>query len=515
MQSLRTFGWKDSLDRKTTLLVLLLSIVVLGIELLTVFWTELNGRFDDDALIYFAMGRGILNGLIPYRDLFETKPPGIFVLSALSLKLGGTLFAKLMQIIALATIPCSLIVAARRILSPVEEGMHHLLFLLACVLGLLLSLYAETFSGGFQVESLGAAVTMLYLSLVALAPDWWGWKRMIVGSICIAVAVMLKEPFILVIGAGNILLANKPASIVTTFALPAAFAAIVILLMLTVSGSLTPYLFYLQYMLTQGTTLFNGPLLLRPFLLHQFLEHALAFSPLFVLLLPVLIGSVLAVVCKNHRELRTRIAWTARIVVALYLAFLAVGTGGDFFGHHFVFALPVYGALVLLLMREARRDHSSVRPWTLLPLITLTVLTALFHTRTNPLTQVQEWRTKETQLQHAAMTIDTVLDRCGVDRYLYLVQKGRGPFGFTRHSPMGPVFINHDRLLTRSDSPFHVPVAAEMRTAEVVVLENFQASGLTDKGWQFVAETYTESAPTCAGTFEQPLPYRILFRRQR
>src|SRR3989344_1174200 len=38
-----------------------------------------------DADVFFAMGRGILNGLVPYRDLFDIKTPAIFLLSALSL----------------------------------------------------------------------------------------------------------------------------------------------------------------------------------------------------------------------------------------------------------------------------------------------------------------------------------------------------------------------------------------------------------------------------------------------
>lgn len=44
---------------------------------------------DSDVLLYFAAGRGILNGLSPYIDIFETKPPGMFLLSALSLRVTG------------------------------------------------------------------------------------------------------------------------------------------------------------------------------------------------------------------------------------------------------------------------------------------------------------------------------------------------------------------------------------------------------------------------------------------
>ncbi|HUY35688.1 MAG TPA: hypothetical protein VMV69_23295 [Pirellulales bacterium] len=40
---------------------------------------------NSDEILYFAMGRGPLNGLHAYIDLFETKPPMVFWLAALSL----------------------------------------------------------------------------------------------------------------------------------------------------------------------------------------------------------------------------------------------------------------------------------------------------------------------------------------------------------------------------------------------------------------------------------------------
>ena len=55
--------------------------------------TELNAAYSVDDPLYWAVGRGILNGLKPYIDLFENKPPGIFWLSALSMKLTGGVYA--------------------------------------------------------------------------------------------------------------------------------------------------------------------------------------------------------------------------------------------------------------------------------------------------------------------------------------------------------------------------------------------------------------------------------------
>src|SRR4051794_22424694 len=42
-----------------------------------------------DAQLYLAMGRGWANGLYFYRDLFESKPPGVFLLAAVAIKTGA------------------------------------------------------------------------------------------------------------------------------------------------------------------------------------------------------------------------------------------------------------------------------------------------------------------------------------------------------------------------------------------------------------------------------------------
>lgn len=42
---------------------------------------ELDGPFTWDTTIYYAVGKGMSHGLLPYWDLFETKPPMIFFLS--------------------------------------------------------------------------------------------------------------------------------------------------------------------------------------------------------------------------------------------------------------------------------------------------------------------------------------------------------------------------------------------------------------------------------------------------
>ncbi|MDR2595085.1 MAG: hypothetical protein LBC87_09990, partial [Fibromonadaceae bacterium] len=51
---------------------------------------ELNELFNMDTTIYQAVGRGIVNGIKPWSGLWDIKPPGIFLLNAISYKIFET-----------------------------------------------------------------------------------------------------------------------------------------------------------------------------------------------------------------------------------------------------------------------------------------------------------------------------------------------------------------------------------------------------------------------------------------
>jgi len=56
-------------------------------EFLIVMNHELSGVSSPfDTPIYYALGRGLLNGIAPWTGLWETKPPGVFLASAISFK---------------------------------------------------------------------------------------------------------------------------------------------------------------------------------------------------------------------------------------------------------------------------------------------------------------------------------------------------------------------------------------------------------------------------------------------
>src|SRR3989344_2498866 len=97
--------------------LVMMACIALGMQMVERLIYELRMPFTWDTTLYIAVGRGILNGLTPYADLYENKPPGIFLMSALSLWLtGGRVLGSVFQTIAIVGIPIMLALVTLRTL---------------------------------------------------------------------------------------------------------------------------------------------------------------------------------------------------------------------------------------------------------------------------------------------------------------------------------------------------------------------------------------------------------------
>ena len=141
-------------------LVLFLAVGKICYNLALMLLYESKGALTPDVLIYLTVGRGILNGLRPYVDLFESKPPGIFYLSSISLLFGGTFFMRVLQAGNLLCLPFGLVLFTWK----KRDWMG---VLIAFLFGALLALRAEEVAGGLQTEIFGSSE----LSALCLLPE--------------------------------------------------------------------------------------------------------------------------------------------------------------------------------------------------------------------------------------------------------------------------------------------------------------------------------------------------------
>jgi len=129
----------DAKKHQWILIILTLAIVVAVAGLLARCYYELSGVMYGDTMIFQTVGRGMLNGLKPYSGLFETKPPGIFMMHALSLWLfDSQLLVKILQVLALLTIPVMVFIPAVHFMSERSAKQRQVLTLTSILLVLCL-----------------------------------------------------------------------------------------------------------------------------------------------------------------------------------------------------------------------------------------------------------------------------------------------------------------------------------------------------------------------------------------
>lgn len=475
---------------------------------------ELAGAYHTDTSIYLTVGRGILNGLTPYRDLYENKPPGIFLLAALSLKFfGDVTLLTVLQALVLLLLPLCLV-------QPVAFGdgwptRNAERMLCAWLLGCVLVFYTASMAGTLLPESFGAFFGSAFIAVLA-SRDRITWPVRIVLAVLLLCAAGIKEPFFLSTLAGVLVILPswKAVRHIVPSILIAIAAGLVGMILL---GYLWPYItINLAHLL--GFHVFNPwgtvgePLWLRMIDLPRIAMNMAAVSPA----LPFIVGSlwlgavVLPVWQARSRASRTEIV--ARWMVASLFATLSVGLTGDFYGHHFIFAVPLFTGCALVCLREWGALSKTMR--TGVPVAFMGLSAWMFLTMpTDYAAMLRDWNAWAAPRREAAAILDRVMDTCGVDRYFDFIDRPEGFYGFTRHSPHGPIFTQYGRFIGALQVYLEGFTMA-LREAEIMVVRKEKDSVMVDpQTKESLKKIFTDKPWTCAaGDFAQPKEYRILFR---
>jgi len=418
----------------------------------------LFSSLSGDGAIFFALGRFILNGGIPYRNLFETKPPGVFFLSSLSLLFGGVGAAQFFVCLAL------LVVFAVPIALDSERGPF---------IGLLCILLMLSEGIGFYSEVFGAAALCLYV-LVVKSNLMNLWK-MILGSLFLYLAILFKEPFILIALALAILLFNWE-HFWWLYVVPQIVALVLFALTLLLLGSFREYVMnYLPFILKIRV---GGSPVGAISIFKHLLQFSILFIPLILYALPI-----------NKRIIGVLIL----LGIACYVSNLS--------GHSGTTAMPVYMAILLF----------SERKWLLYPIIatalTSSVLWALpVYAMQNP---------QLMQDQKVAAALDQIMDRCNVKNY-YNLGNNNYVFAFTRHSPSGPLLYLEYYML---QNKYLVDTTLQnLKNVDLILFEKkTHALGIEKQYYNLTEKEVTENFQldpwTCASETINTDRYVLLFRK--
>jgi hypothetical protein len=489
------------LDIVSWLLLAVLAIAAARAVLLVILVVldEASGTINGDTPMYWAVGRGILNGLAPYKDLFETKPPGIFLISAFSMLFPNhAAVAAWLQASALLLIGLPLHLCTWKLSSGMKTVRRLILLMISMLLGSMLSLYAAQRSGDFNVESFGALFGVAYVAVLA----WPGLRKstfFALASAALLCAIGLKEPFLLTCGAGALILCRSWGEGVQRFILPLNVAAIIGFLFMASVGWIDAFLgFYLPEMLSHHVYA-QGSLLREGFeWRHMFLDLSVDF-PWFGPAIALLLLSMLVL------KVSSRHGWLARgwdivsCAVAVTLCAVAIASGDTFYNHHFVFAVPFYAAAFLVLVRLAaqRELRFSVRA-------AAVGIAGGFLAVASAMVPLQRyWNVQnDFRFQEAtrstAMQIDTILDRCGVERYLFIGGSGFHPYAYTKHSPVGPMFFQLTGFFDPSRGLLREAFRRQLGTASIAVFSSHETLDLAPEVQRFLEEQFTTAPWDCA-----------------
>lgn len=475
---------------------------LLGVRL----WYEAHTVYNVDTTLYWTIGHGILKGLVPYRDLYETKPPGIFLLSALSyLVTGGGGLTHATQIMSLVFVALAPLVFARRLFTAGRATLPAMVVFGALwALVLLLVSYVEDKGVEVQVEPHGVAGAVLYLLFIGCRGRRAFWAR----TLGIALAIGMKEPFVLAIPAAYLVFDPTARRPLQDFWGPLATACLLGATVLLLLGWLPAYVgIYLRSMTGAHVQIFGSPWDRSLAALNMtwddlrgysiFLPAALFFCGGAYLLAPERPTAD----APGHEldPTTTRDVPVRRfqgLVLGVMLAALAVGMGGHFYHHHYLVAVPFYLAGIFSLM--SRLDAGpDVRGWVRPALIAVTLMAVLI--KWTSVADFQDrigaMRLRDAAAHESAEVIDAVLDHAGVDRYLWIGPGGHVALPFTRHLPLGPLFFQQVAFFEGRYPWFVNQFRKRLAEAKVVVVAEYMMGPLSDEFRAQVARDFVPVPP--------------------
>ena len=494
------------------------AVVFAFIGLLAAAWFGVStGYLFGDAQIFQTVGRGILNGLKPWSGLFETKPPAVFLLSASSLKIfGNQTLVTVTQAVAILAMPFLVLIPAVEIAKDQQQTVRRFVALGSFLFGTILALYSANQAGFGLAESYGAALAMGY---VAVLGSSLRVGRMSVLGIMMLAAIGFKEPFFFSMLAAAVLLmpsGNFPKTAATDVVLPVAIAAAIGVLALLALGWFQPFFHvYLPHMMGFHILQQDESIVRRTFDISRTWTNLATYSAFLAVAVALLWISFPCLAWAGSGGRSAKIILTVRWIAASLLTLLAVGIGGDFYGHHFVFAVPLYAALLLAVLRLFIAAPSGVFRIIATAFLLLLSAASAFSTQISYADMALRWKSEEGDMKKVAELIDHAMDACGYERYLQQIARGGGPYAYTRHSPYGPVFIHYSRFIGASKEYQSAYISA-LQNAPLILMNTAEDSNLSPYALQYIGARYSEKAPPCAGAdFHQPKPYVLLFRTSK
>lgn len=528
---------------------ILVSFISGSRELFSRLQFELSEIASCDANLFFTVGKGMAKGFKPYVDYYENKPPMIFLLSEISyLMTGGFYLVNISSFLCCvnllaAPIGIGVVLAKRRGWSTLSTALAIVILFTS---SLFLLFYAEQRSGEIMCEIFGASALLDVLFCLAFLSNKKDIKfyhpLIIVAGAFLGIAIMFKEPFILLGFFSLLFLVEKRDDIFKRVVLPCGYALITVLFILLISNSFEGYFsIYLPNMINSRVTS-NNSLVDRMKDFKRLFDDLDGFSRYLMIgtVVTLFVSSVRSITMfedeeKMYLKVIFRVIRILLPFVYLYIASLSVGLGGQYFWHHFAFALPFYYSLLLdtaSLVGDSTKEikfypfkkeyvsetfNEFAKP---IPLFSLIIAVSLVGVTKYGIKKhefkmkTEEMKNYVIKAKEHAKYIDEILDAINEKNYLYIGFNGTDrPYCYTEHLPLGPTFVQ-DPDNFKKENWFTKSFRNDLNTTNVVVFNYCDDLSIKDEIYDYLNNNFTASLPMNASSIKKPASfnYRLYFR---
>lgn len=461
---------------------------------------EFEGPFTWDTPLYWAVGKQWIQGVPMYEGMFEFKPPLIFIMTGLSYFFTGDYYA--LNYFTGITYILTLLSPFVWLLPSLRKQYHPLKLFLTVIIAIFFMLYGYMNSAYVQVEWYGAFFMYLYiLQLLTRGDHQFNLKQQMLAGLLMMLAVLIKEPFVLITLAVSLLMIKSAKLWFSNYLMPLVIGGVLGILLLLVTGTLLNYFtVYLPYMLSSHIQRFGSPFeraLNVPRLINDLNFHLPGFAnPLMYLaLFLVMIKTVNLRIQYNLRH-AVQFAGLKFILLytALYLSSFAVGMGGYYYNHHFVFALPSYAALLfsLLTVMDLPLENALKKLTILATTLTVTFATLQIY-NLEPFERETWLLNLQTEIREQAMYVDKVMDYVEQDTYQFIGFNGPVYYGHTASLPKGPVFFQDPYNFTTLDSWFLQTFMTQLEEVNVIIVRHIHLGVIQDEFVTMLQQAFTTS----------------------
>ncbi len=468
-------------------------------HLLAQAWFFFGGAYSGDAKYYWTVGRAILNDFTLYTDIFDTKPPAIYLLSAFSFGVfDSSIFGDVLNGMLILSFPILFTVTAHVLYRDRIKTLFGLLF------GIAIALYTGFTAGAWQVELYGAFCGTLYVALL-VKPLRHNVVYIAMLSLCIFCTIGFKEPFFLTLLGCALLLLQTKKRFLHHFVLPIALVGIAGVLSLVVFDFASGY-FGTYLPSNVGHHMVRSvPVWARGLQVHIVAEYIAKYSYVLV----VLLAFILYGVAKRGR-------WIP-IALALYCAFTAGNLRGYPTANHFIAIVPLYSALFFLFIKPKNVKLISVGA----ALASLTLLSiplsdgfAMYEQK------LQKIQQEDFAVANDAAAIDALLDACDVDRYFFVEDRPymhiatHSPLNFFVYIGLESIVWHHPRLVEKQ--------LESLSAARIIIVEGEAYEVQTREGekelsvvtQKYLSDHFTFTPWSCAEGIDPPKEYRLMYRKE-